>query len=136
MKLSCVLVVLSCVAWSGHAFAHSLTQSCNLPAAQVAVNCLQPKLDSRAAREHIEFEKTLEFVAGSQRDAPEAGIDAADVKEDLQHARQLWQNFTQHECAAARRLVGYGTDRNNIELICLIQLYDQRIQELESWRGL
>lgn len=136
MKLWYHLVLLGYLVLPGLALAHPLTENCNAPAAQLAVDCLQPKLDGRAVLEHRAFEQTLELVVALQRNAPEAGVDVAEVKEDLQLARQLWQSFAQHECAAARGLVGYGTDSNNVELICLIQLYDQRIQELESWRKL
>lgn len=136
MRMACTLLVLVFIAPAGPVSASALTDDCHGPAAQIAIDCLQPKLDTRVEQAQIAFERTLTIVAAAQRDAPDAGVDIESVIKALRAAKERWEAFAGHECAAAREFVGNGTDRNNVELVCLIQLYDQRIQQIESWRSL
>ena len=136
MKLVNGLLFLSCLVPLQPACANSLTEDCEGPAVQMAVDCLQPKLDARIRQAQIEFNQTVNLIFSSQRDAPQAAINAKSVTETLRAAQNSWQTFADHECAAERDFVGNGNDRNNVELSCFIRLYDQRIQELRSWRGL
>lgn len=136
MKQLCLFIAINCLALTSPVLASSLADDCNVPAVQVVVDCLQQKLDSRMAQTDELFVQTLEFVSSQSREAPEAKIDTASVIMELRAAKQQWQEFADHECAAARELVGIGTDKNIVELTCLIQLYDQRIRQLKSWRGL
>ena len=136
MKLQRIFFATSFLALAAPTLASSLTGNCNAPPAQVDIECLQPKLDSRMAQAEKLFRQILRSVDAQSREAPEAKIDSASVISELRIAEKQWKEFATHECAAARELVGIGTDKDRVELTCLIQLYDQRIRELKAWRGL
>ena len=136
MTLLRILVATSCLASVSPGLAGSPTGNCNTPSVQIAVDCLQPQLDIRIAETDDIFAEILRSVSRQSLETPEAKIDSASVIGELRIAREHWRKFAEHECAAARKFVGIGSDKNNVELSCLIQLYDRRAVELRAWRGL
>jgi len=136
MTLLRILVATICLASASSGLAGSFTDNCNTPRVQIAVDCLQPQLDIRVAQTEDIFAEILSYVSRQSLETPGAEIDSASVIGDLRIAREHWRKFAEHECAAARKFVGIGTDKNSVELSCLIQLYDRRAAELRAWRGL
>jgi len=136
MTLLRILVATSCLAFSSSGLARSLTDNCTAPPVQIAVDCLQPQLDIRIAQAEDLFAEILSSVSRQSLETPEAKIDSARVADELRMAREHWRKFAEHECAAARKFVGTGTDKNSVELSCLVQLYDQRADALRAWGGL
>ena len=131
-----IILMAICAAAVLPAFADSPPDNCSGASKQEIVDCLQPQLDSRIEQADKLFEVALKYVAESSKETPDAGIDAALAQSELRAAKRTWEEFAEHECAAARELVGIGNDRDPVELSCLINLYDQRILELRSWRHL
>lgn len=94
--------------------------------------CLQDRLDRKLTTLNRALERAISRSRELASGAPDAKIDVAAVVSSLNDAQVQWLSFATSECDAERGLVGNGTDRNSVDALCLIRLYDQRIQALNS----